>query len=129
MVLHYYISSSSLFHVKTPGEEAFTNMVDYLAGPHVQRVTVRCLADWRDARWAGDQELKINSKFPLNITFGILNQDFFNSDQNHSGCSRRLVGQVKRSRGGEGESGLGVNGMCEEESEAGRQGRRSLAGS
>ena len=32
------------------GEEGFTDMVEYLAGSSVPRVSVRCLAEWRDGR-------------------------------------------------------------------------------
>merc|ERR550519_967034 len=32
------------------GEEEFTDMVEYLAGSSVPRVSVRCLAEWRDGR-------------------------------------------------------------------------------
>merc|ERR1719339_690636 len=32
------------------GEEGFTDMVEYLAGSRVPRVSVRCLAEWRDGR-------------------------------------------------------------------------------
>ena len=36
------------------GEEGFTDMVEYLTGSNVPRVSVRCLAEWRDGRLVSD---------------------------------------------------------------------------